>query len=174
MERNLSYNKIDEYLSFLAAKHVDVKGYVEDSTTAIAEAMNSIEGIPSPFVSFTNYEWKLSGSDQRTFNTRTIHFAVTFTGIDAFDFKAQRNAKTNAEQIGLDILSRINVDSKSPVRKWLYNNFIKESVVCHEIELENVEGAFGMGFVFDLKTYEPLVVFPDKWDDGSLYCEPRI
>lgn len=170
MARVLSYKKVDDYFKSLAEKHVDINDYVGDSTTEIDNKLDSVDGLQSPFLSFYSYEGKLSGNQQRTFNDRTLSFAICFTGIDAQNFEDQRKAKDDAELIGLEVLSRINVDSKNPLSGWLYNNFEKNTVFYTEIELDKSEGIFGMEFHFDLKVLEPLVVTPDKWSDGDQFC----
>lgn len=171
-ERVLSYKKVDEYFSSLAAKHVDVKDYIGTSTTELDSKLASVDGLQSPFFCFFNYQGKLSGNQQRTFNDRTLSFSICFTGIDAEDFPAQKQAIDDAEIIGLEILSRINIESKKEAIGWLYNNFQKDTAHYSEIELEGSEGVFGMEFHFDLKNTEPLVVSPDKWSDGNEFCVP--
>ena len=170
MERVLDYKKVDDYLKSLAEKHVDIKDYVGDSTTELDDKVNTTDGLQSPFMSFYGYEGKLSGNQQRTFNERSLSFAICYSGISSGDFEAQRIAKRDAEIIGLEVLSRINVESKSPAIGWLYDNFVKESVQYIELEQELSEGLFGMEFHFNLKSLEPLVVTPDKWSDGDQFC----
>lgn len=171
-DRILSYKKVDEYFSALADKHVDIKDYIGTSTTELDSKLGSVDGLQSPFLCFFNYQSKLSGNQQRTFNERTLSFSICFTGINAEDFEAQKKAIDDAEIIGLEFLSRINIESKKEAIGWLYNNFQKDSVYYTEIELEKADGLFGMEFHFDLKNTEPLVVSPDKWTDGDTFCTP--
>lgn len=174
MERNLSYKKVTDYLEYLANNHVDINGFVCDSPGAINDILSTVAGLPSPFLCFSNYEGKLTGNQQRTFNERTINFVIGLTNIPADDFESQKVAKNQAEEIGLEVLSRIHVDSKKNTNTWLYNNFNKDSVEYSEVELEFIDGCFGMEFQFELKTIEPLVVDPTKWLDASDFCNPNI
>jgi hypothetical protein len=172
MDRILSYKKVDEYLENLATKHVDINDYVGTSTTELNSKLGSVDGLQSPFLCFFNYQGKLSGNQQRTFNERTLSFSICFTGIDSEDFEAQKDAIDTAEIIGLEVLSRINVESKKQEIGWLYNNFEKDSAYYTEIELDQAEGVFGMEFHFNLKNTEQLVVSPEKWTDGNTFCTP--
>nr|WP_315245182.1 hypothetical protein [uncultured Flavobacterium sp.] len=170
MERILSYKKVDDYFSELATKHVDINDYCGASPLELAEKMSSVDGIVSPILVFFDYKGKLSGNQQRTFNTRSLAFSILYSGITADDIPGQMTAKTNAEEIGLEVLSRINVQSKMPDIGWLYNNFEKESVVFFEVSPEGVDSFYGMEFHFDLKTIEPLMVTKTKWTDGDIFC----
>lgn len=170
MERILSFNKVDEYFSSLAQKHVDINDYCSTSAEELADKISSVNGVQSPILVFFNYSGKLSGPEQRTFNSRSLSFSVLFTGVQPDDYTAQRAAKTQAEAIGLEVLSRIHVESKMPESGWLYKNFEKESVLYNEVEAEGQDGFYGMEFHFDLKTLEPLVVNPEKWSDGNIFC----
>jgi hypothetical protein len=97
-------------------------------------------------------------------------FTILYTGVKADDFPGQRAAINNSEEIGLEVLSRINVQSKMPNHGWLYNNFDKNTATFDEVIAEGEDGFYGMEFHFELKTLEPLVVDPNKWSDGVLFC----
>jgi len=170
MERLLSYKKVDEYFKGLAIKHIDIKDYCGTSPLELAEKMASVDGILSPILVLFNYAGKLSGNQQRTFNNRSLSFSILYSGIGADDTVGQLTAKNDAEIIGLEVLSRIHVQSKMQDIGWLYNNFEKESVVYEEVNAETAEGFCGFEFHFDLKTIEPLVVTPAKWSDGNIFC----
>lgn len=169
MDRVLSFEKVDAYMEELAAKNHDIKGYCGTSEFELNERL--VDGsLESPFLVFYGYRWKLDGSNQRTFNTRTIDFSILFTGISHDDAKTIKDAISTAEKIGLEVLSRIHVESKMNTVDWLYNNFIKESTVGETIEGAEVQGCFGMDFHFDLKVHEPLQVTQDRWSDGNIFC----
>lgn len=170
MERLLSFNKVDDYFKDLATKHVDIKDYCSTSVEELANKMATVAGLQTPCLVFFDYYGKLSGSEQRTFNNRSLAFSIIYTGVKPLDHQSQRNAVTNAEQIGLEVLSRINIQSKMPNIGWLYKNFDKESVTYDEVLAEGQEGFYGMEFHFDLKVLEPLVVDPAKWSDGDIFC----
>jgi hypothetical protein len=99
-----------------------------------------------------------------------LAFSILYTGVAVDDFPGQRTAITNAEEIGLEVLSRINVQSKMQDIGWLYNNFDKNTANWDEVISEGSDGFYGMEFHFELKTLEPLVVNPAKWSDGNLFC----
>lgn len=170
MERVLSLKKVDDFFKELASKHVDIKDYCGTSALELANKIASVDGLQSPVLVFFKYIGKLSGSTQRTFNNRSLAFSVVYAGIPVDDYPGQLLAKANAEEIGLEVLSRINVFSKMPESGWLYNNFDKESITYSEVEAEGADGFWGQEFHFDLKTLEPLIVTPNKWTDGDIFC----
>lgn len=171
MARELDYTKVDIYFRELSEKNVDIKDYCGTSVFELAEKITSTDGIISPILVLFNYEGKLSGNAQRTFNNRSLSFSILFSGISTEDFLAVKKAKTDAELIGLEVLSRINVQSKMPDIGWLYNNFDKDSVTYDEIDPETANDLVGMEFHFDLKTIEQLNVTPEKWTDGNIFCK---
>lgn len=170
MERVLSFKKVDNYLEDLATKHVDINGYCSTSVEELASKLGSVNGVDVPILVFFDYSGKLEGPEQRTFNNRSLAFSILYPGISPSDFPSQYLAINNAEEIGLEVLSRIHVQSKMPDIGWLYNNFKKESVLMMEVKSEGQDGFYGMEFHFDLKTLEPLIVTPEKWSDGNIFC----
>lgn len=168
--RQLSYKKIDEYFQDVAVKNVDILDYCGTSINELANKIGSHNGILSPILILFNIQNKLSGNQQRTLNNRTISFTIAFAGVDPNDYVAQVKAVDDAETIGLQVLSRINIDSKGKKVDWLYNNFDPNTVHFMEFEAETAEGLFGCEFHFDLKNPEPLLVDPEKWSDGDDYC----
>lgn len=170
MARVLSFSKVDNYFQELANKHIDIKDYCSTSAEELASKIGSVVGLQTPFLVFYDYFGKLEGKEQRTFNNRSLAFSILFTGVAVDDFPGQRNAVNNAEEIGLEVLSRINVQSKMPAIGWLYNNFDKNTVTMDEVISDGQDGFYGMEFHFDLKTLEPLVVTPAKWTDGDIFC----
>lgn len=170
MARVLSFSKVDDFFKDLANKHVDINDYCSTSVEELAGKIGSVAGIQSPILVFFDYFGKLSGTEQRTFNNRSLAFSILFNKVQADDFPAQRTAVDTAEEIGLEILSRINIQSKMPNIGWLYNNFDKNTVTMEEVIAESQDGFYGMEFHFDLKTIEPLIVNPTKWSDGNIFC----
>jgi hypothetical protein len=171
MARVLSFKKVDAYFQELADKHIDIKDYCSTSIEELSNKIASVAGVESPILVFFDYFGKLEGKEQRTFNNRSLAFSILYTGVKADDFPGQRTAVNNAEEIGLEVLSRINVQSKMPAIGWLFNNFDKNTVNWDEIIAEGEDGFYGMEFHFDLKTLEPLVVTPEKWSDGDIFCK---
>jgi hypothetical protein len=170
MARILTFSMVEDYLKSLSEKHVDIKDFVGTSIAELASKLTSFAGIESPIFIFYNITGQLSGTKQRSFNTRRISFAIAYARVPTDDFQKQKEAKNNAEQIGLDVLSRINYDSKIEGTGWLYNNFLKDTVTYEVYEDEEVEGLYGMDFSFELKLPEPLVAEPAKWTDGDTIC----
>lgn len=170
MARVLSFQKVDDYFKELATKHVDINDYCSTSVQELAEKIATVAGLQSPLLVFFDYYGKLEGKEQRTFNNRSLAFSILYTGIKVDEYLAQRTAVTNGEEIGLEVLSRINVQSKMQGIGWLYNNFDKNTVTMDEVISEGSDGFYGMEFHFDLKTLEPLVVNPAKWSDGDIFC----
>lgn len=170
MSRPLSFQKVDDFFKDLATKHVDIKDYCGTSALELSDKIASVEGVKSPILVFFKYLGKLSGNDQRTFNNRSLAFSIVYSGIKTDDYVGQNLAKTNAEEIGLEVLSRINVFSKMPESDWLYKNFEKDTATYTEVEAENIDGFWGQEFHFELKTIEPLVVTKAKWSDGDIFC----
>lgn len=171
MARLLSFKKVDAFFKDLATKHVDIQDYCSTSVQELADKISSVDGLQSVILVFYDYFSKLSGVEQRTFNSRSLAFSILINGIKSDDYPGQREAIELSEEIGLEVLSRINVWSKMPESGWLYNNFDKNSVTYNEIDNEGTGGFYGMEFHFDLKTLEPLVVTPEKWNDGAIFCE---
>jgi hypothetical protein len=170
MGRILSYKKVDTFFKSLAEKNVDIKDYCGTSAEELAGKVASVEGIKAPILVFFDYSSKLEGNEQRTFSNRSLAFSILYPGIKREAFDAQNDAIDQAEEIGLEVLSRINVQSKMSDIGWLYNNFKKESVIMMEVKSEGQDGFYGMEFHFDLRTLEPLIVTSSKWSDGDIFC----
>jgi hypothetical protein len=170
MERILSYKKIDDYFRNLAQKNIDIRDYCGTSVSELADKIASVQGTESPILVFFDYSSKLEGNEQRTFSIRSLAFSILFKDIKPDQFQSQTDAIDQAEAIGLEVLSRIYIQSKMPDIGWLYKNFQKESVVMMEVKSEGQDGFYGMEFHFDLKTLEPLVVDKSKWSDGDIFC----
>lgn len=169
-DRILTKEKCSAYLRELVDKSVDLKLYIGSSEQELDDKLSSNAGLPGPTLSFFAYRWKLSGNNQRTFNTRTISFAVIIDGIKPDDYHGQDLAVERAEIIGLEFISRIYQDSQRPNIGWLYNNLDKDSVVGEEIRGTKDEGLYGMEFHIDIKVSEPLLVDKSKWVDGEAMC----
>lgn len=170
MARPLSFQKVDDFFAELATKHVDIKDYCSTSVEELANKIASVAGLQSPVLVFFDYYSKLEGNEQRTFSNRSLAFSILYTGVKSDDYPGQREAVTKAEEIGLEVLSRINIQSKMPEIGWLYKNFDKNTVTMDEVISEGADGFYGMEFHFELKVLEPLTVSPAKWSDGDIFC----
>lgn len=170
MARLLNFQMVEDYMKSLQQKNVDLEDFVGTSVTELANKLSSAGGLKSPFLLLYKVSSILSGNDQRTFNTRKISFVIGFAKVNVDDYEQIKTKKATAEAIGLEILSRINYDSKKPETEWLYNKFLKDSIEYEDYQDEEVEGLVGMDFSFEIKVPEPLVATPNKWSDGNAIC----
>lgn len=75
-----------------------------------------------------------------------------------------------AENLGLQVLSRINQDSHpSSDVDWLRGSFQKNSVKFSEVTYDTANGLFGCEFHFDLEMKNPLTADNDFWLDKG-FC----
>ncbi len=170
MARTMTYLDSTDFFKDIVAKSVHLKDYIGPSEAELRDRMSTVDGIKSPFLCYFNYSSKLLGNKQRTLTDKTLGFSILFSGIDAMDFQAQNVAISEAENIGIKVLSRINISSKMPTIPWLYNNFEQSTVRFETLYGEEAEGFFGMEFFFDLQLPEPLIVDPADWTDGNIFC----
>jgi len=168
--RQLTKNKVTDYLKSLTEKNVDLKKFIGSAPSEIDDVVDSNDGLSGAALNFYGYRWKLSGNAQRTFNTRTISFAILIDGVDPENYAAQEDAITSAEAMGLELISRIYQDSQRQDIAWLYNNIDKDAIIAEEIRGEKTEGLYGMDFHMDIKVSEPLTVDKEKWSDGDIFC----
>jgi hypothetical protein len=159
-----------DYFKDLAKNHADINSFVGYSSLDFQTQINTVKGLDDFILVLYNYEAKLEGNNQRTISQRSISFAILKKVKELHDFNAQYKAIAECEVIGLEVLSRVNYDSKLDEVKWLYNNFVKESVNFKEVGLKTESGLFGMEFFFDIKTPEPLTILAEKWDDIESVC----
>lgn len=170
MDRILNFKMVEDYMKSLQEKNTDLQDFVGTSITELSNKLSSSGGILSPFLLLYKVSSVLSGNDQRTFNTRKISFVIGFAGVNVDDYEQITLKKAEAEAIGLEVLSRINYDSKKPETEWLYNKFLKDSIEYEDYQDEEVEGLVGQDFSFEIKVSEPLVATPNKWSDGDQIC----
>lgn len=168
--RNLTYEILMEYFKYLSKNHADINSFVGYSSLEFQTEIKKVKGLEDYILVLYNYEGKLDGNNQRTISQRSISFAILKQVKKVHDFVGQYKAIAECEVIGLEVLSRINYDSKLDDVKWLYNNFVKESVNFKEVGLKTENGLFGMEFYFDIKTPEPLTILAEKWDDIDSVC----
>jgi hypothetical protein len=90
---------------------------------------------------------------------------------DAADYRGQEKAYDKAEIYGMNILSRIVLDTESQKYKWLGDTFNKSSITFDIAQFESAEALFGMVFSFSLATKDPLRVDPEFWNDREDFCD---
>ena len=169
--RPVTYIAILEYFRMLADNHSQIQSFIGYSPLALQSKISSMKGLETPTLVLYDYEGRLDGNNQRTIAQRTISFALVESVKHGDDFDGQYESISVCEGIGLSVLSRINFESKKSDLKWLYNNFVKDSVRFNEIKLKGKDGMFGMQFSFDLRISEPLVINPCDWKDIKPKCK---
>lgn len=164
------FEKVRSYLSGLVDKTDHIKKFISVSERELQSVLSKTTKVDDPFMVFFGYEGKLTGNNQRTIGTRTISFSVLYRVINPNDFAGQYEKINQAENIGLQVLSRINRDSHpSSEETWLHNAFQKDSVKFSEVFYETAHGLFGCEFHFDLEVQNPLTADSDFWLDKD-FC----
>lgn len=164
------FTTINTYFAYLVCATPHIKKFISISDRELLSTLAKTTKEDDPFLVFFGYEAKLAGNNQRTIGTRTISFSILFRVTDSNDFAGQYTKINQAENIGLQVLSRINQDSKpgSGVN-WLVNAFQKDSVRFSEAVYETASGLFGCEFHFDLEIKNPLIADSGFWLDKD-FC----
>ena len=166
-----NYLLIKNYLENLATNHHAISKFSGFSKLEMHNILGKLKGEKYPMMVLFEYQGKLSGPTQRTFATRTVGFSIFTGGIGLQDYTKQYQAIGQAEEHGLEILARINYDSKTQDGvEWLYKNFDKSEVRFEELRLSNEAGVYGMEFYFDLKVPQPFGIKTSDWNDISQVC----
>lgn len=165
-----NFKQINDYFAYLVSKAPAIKNFVSVSDRELQSRLSKTTKEDDPFLVLFGYEGKLDGNNQRTIGTRTVSFAILFRVSDPNDYAGQYDKINQAEEIGLQVLSRINQDShpKSNV-SWLHNAFQKDSVKFSEVTYETANGLFGCEFHFDIEVKNPLIADSLFWTDKD-FC----
>ena len=169
MNREVSFQKVNDYFRDLVSKTDYIKKFFSISPEELVNDLNSGQESEFPILVLFGYEAKLNGNQQRTFGTRTITFSILFN-CKPDDYRGQEKAINDAEVYGLNFLSRINLDSKVHTYPWLANVFDKDSVVFDVVQYENAKTLFGIEFSFDLSIKDPLSAKEAFWNDVTDFC----
>lgn len=164
-----NFKKINDYFAGLVDATDKVKKFISVSERELMTALNKTTKTDDPFLVLFGYEGKLNGNNQRTIGVRTVSFSILFRVADANDFADQYEKINQAEEIGLQFLSRINYDSRSGEVDWLFNAFRKESVSFSEVSYQTASGLFGCEFHFDIEVKNPLIADNNFWTDKD-FC----
>lgn len=164
-----NFKKINDYFADLVSKQTAVKKFISVSERELLATLNQTTKADDPILVLFGYEGKLNGNNQRTIGVRTISFSILFRVADANNYADQYTKINQAEEIGLQFLSRINYDSKSGELAWLFNAFRKESVNFSEIQYQTANGLFGCEFHFDIEINNPLIADGNFWTDKD-FC----
>ena len=166
MENKALFNKIDEYFKDIVSKTDNIKGYISISQEELQKKLT--QKIENPIMVFSGYEGKLDGNNQRTIGNRTIQFVILFK-CHPNNTQEQINAINAAENIGLNIISRIKYDATKS-SNWLYKSFDQSSVHFNEFYFQNAVGLFGCQFSFELENKNSLSIDKSFWLD-DIGCE---
>lgn len=168
---NQSYfKKLNDYFKYLVSQAPDIKNFISVSPRELQTVLSQTTKSDDPFLVFFGYEGKLDGNNQRTIGTRTVSFAILFRITDPNSFSDQYQKIDQAEDIGMQVLSRILQDSHpSSGIDWLRNAFQKDSVRFSEVTYETANGLFGCEFHFDLEIKNPLTAESGFWLDRD-FC----
>lgn len=164
------FKQINDYFAALVSATNKINKFISVSDRQLQSILSSTTKVDDPFLVLFGYEGKLSGNDQRTIGTRTVSFSILYRVSDPNDFSDQYKKINLAEEIGLQVLARINQDSHpSSSVKWLHSAFQKDSVHFQEVFYQSGNGLFGCEFHFDLEVKNPLTVKSGFWTDKE-FC----
>jgi len=173
INRPITYERLLAYFEGLADAHVLIDAFVGFSRNEFAERSRSREGLQGFALVMFGYSGTLDGNSQRTISRRTVSFAVLKARRKRGDYGELYGIVSEAEEIGLAILSRIWRDARTPGH-FLYNAFEKDSVRFSEVlDLEGSDFA-GTEFHFTLKVGDPLTVDPEDWKDLNDVCDDSV
>lgn len=162
-----SYTQIRNYFENLVKQSNFLNDFVGFSSLEWLAKKNSVQGLQEPVLSLWKYELGFEGPENNTIAARKVGFAIMFNTIKSDDLVSQENAKNEAEQLAIKVLSRIRHDNYQSTH-LLYNSFIKESVDIVPVELSNDE--FGVEVTFSLKNKQLLQVHQEDWKDILPEC----
>lgn len=156
------FSQIELYFEELVQNTEYIKAFIPLSERALSNHLESTSRLQDPMLFLMSYEGKLDGNNQRTVGYRTVNFAVMFR-CDSDDAMAQRKAINDSEHVILNVLSRIDLDSKEQIIPWLKNAFVKNSVKLEDADFEYFPGLYGMYCSFDLEVKNSLKYDNSFW-----------
>lgn len=164
------FAQINDYLAYLVASTPHIQTFVSVSDRELLNTLNKTTKANDPLLVFFGYEGKLDGNNQRTIGVRTVSFSILYRVTDANNYADQYAKINQAENIGLQVLSRILQDSHpNSAVSWLRNSFVKSSVRFSEVTYETANGLFGCEFHFDIEVSNLLKADSDFWTDKD-FC----
>lgn len=164
---NNSYRKLKDYMAGLVEQSTFLNDFVGYSQRELAGRDGSVDGLQSPYLALYGYELGLSGNEQNTMGVRKLNFAIMFNNVDPQDYESGYNTVDLAESLCLKVLARIRLDSSDPGH-FLYNSFLKESIVIRPVELSM--NSCGAEVYLELKNPQPLLVDAADWNDIDTVC----
>lgn len=160
---------VKSYFKNLVASTDVIKHYIGTSKKELMNFLSKSKSVDDPFLVLFSYDGKLDGNNQRTFGTRSVSFAILFRTSNANNIEDQDEKIDLAEEYLLQVLSRINYDSKSGDVEWLKDAFKKDSVKFSEVTYETANGLFGFECHFDVDVKNPLIADNSFWNDKD-FC----
>lgn len=161
----LTYNMLEYYFRNLSAKHRLINSFSGFTDAEFDHVISQKNTNKYPMMALSDYSFKLTGNKQRAFSERVIEFYI---GVKLKDrsVEAVKDAEALAEQIGLQLISRIKQDSeKCKDLNWLYENFDVNTVKAQALDNNTKDGIKGMSFRFELRHRQPLMVQKNIWLD---------
>lgn len=162
----LTYDILDEYFRGLASKHRLINSFSGFTDLEFDKVLAEKRKNKYPMMTLSPYRFSLSGNKQRTFSNKELVFAIGIK-LKENTVAQHKRAEAMAEEIGLQIIARINTDSKNKSYAWLYDNFDVESVKAEALGFDTRDGIKGMEFSFQFRNKQPMVVQKQLWFDLS-------
>ena len=162
MERAVSHNTIIEYFESISESHKLINGFVRFNWEEIKSKLRS--GVEDYILALESHSGDLEGNLISTFNNRTISFLVLGT-VKAGDHDKMMEVYDTAEQIGLDIITKIKKDavddSRTSATRWL-RGFDKNSV-SYDSGGPLFVNKYGYNFILSLPNPEQLKFREEMW-----------
>ncbi|MGB0867976.1 MAG: hypothetical protein ACPGSD_00140 [Flavobacteriales bacterium] len=161
----LTYNMLEYYFRNLSQKHSLINSFSGFTDAEFDYVVSKKHTNKYPMMALSDYSFKLTGNKQRAFSERVIEFSI---GVKLKDRSVEsvKAAEALAEEIGLQIISRIKQDSEiCKDINWLYENFDVNTVKAQALDKNTKDGIRGMSFSFELRHRQPLIVNNDIWED---------
>lgn len=152
--------EIENYLENLVNQTDHIKTFVPLSDRDIDNKMSG--NTVGPFFVLISYKGALNENKQRTIGRRNLTFAILLKAPHD-NALVQRQKIDEAEWIGLNVLSKIDLDSQLGTPDWMKHAFIKETVHYEETQYEQFSGLFGQEFSLDLNIKNPLKYESNFW-----------
>lgn len=164
------FKQINDYFEHLVNSTNHIKKFIGVSERELQSVLASTSMVDDPFLVLFGYKGALDGNNQRTLGARTVSFSILYRVTDPNNYAGQYTKTNLAEHIGLQVLSRINQESRPTSSvKWLHGAFVKGSVHFEEVFYQTGSGLFGCEFHFDLGVKDPLTVDSGFWTDKD-FC----
>lgn len=167
MTKQNSYLKVKNYFDNLVTQSNFLEEFVGFFEREWTTKKTRFTGIKTPTLALFRYELGFDSPNENAMAVRKIGFAIMLKVAKPDDFEAQYNAIDTAEKLAIKVLSRINYDSNTQSH-FLWNSFLKDSVVINPVELSGND--FGVEVFFNFKNKQPLKIELNDWKDIDKIC----